>query len=180
MCTIPSYKFVEAPFNLAWGSNLIAKVIAINIKGASIESDAGSGGIILTEPDAPVNLVNLPLITNANSVGLDWQNGANDGGSPVIDYRVSYKTGMNLEFVTLESNIVSLPYTAKPLLVGIYYAFKVQSRNTFGYSEFSDAVIVLVAQIPDAPVEPLTIIDGADLKIDWIAPFEQGSPITSY
>ena len=32
-CTIPSFKFVDAPFNLAWGSNLIAKVIAINIKG---------------------------------------------------------------------------------------------------------------------------------------------------
>lgn len=144
-CTIPSSKFVEAPFSLAWGSSLTAKVVAVNVKGDSIESDAGNGGIILTQPDAPINLVNVPLITNSNSVGLSWEDGANDGGSPVIDYRVSFKDGMSLVFVTLESNVDSLPYTALPLQVGITYTFKVQSRNTFGYSAFSAEVSVLAA-----------------------------------
>jgi hypothetical protein len=47
-CTVPSSKFIAAPFTLTWGSSLYAQVTAINIKGYSIVSDAGNGGIILT------------------------------------------------------------------------------------------------------------------------------------
>jgi len=65
-------------------------VIAINIKGSSISSDAGNGGVILTYPDAPINVQNIASLTNANTIALTWTNGINAGGSPVIDYRVSY------------------------------------------------------------------------------------------
>jgi len=41
---------------LPWGSSIYAKVIAINYYGASVESDAGNGAIILTYPDAPVSV----------------------------------------------------------------------------------------------------------------------------
>ena len=35
-------------------------------------SAAGNGGIILTNPDAPVNLANAPLITRSNQIGITW------------------------------------------------------------------------------------------------------------
>jgi hypothetical protein len=40
-------------------------VTAINIIGSSPQSDEGNGAIILTNPDAPLNLQNVPTITAA-------------------------------------------------------------------------------------------------------------------
>jgi hypothetical protein len=31
-------------------------IVAINIKGSSIESEKGNGAIVITKPDAPVSL----------------------------------------------------------------------------------------------------------------------------
>jgi hypothetical protein len=41
---------------LPWGSNIYAKVLATNIYGDSELSDEGHEAIILTIPDAPINL----------------------------------------------------------------------------------------------------------------------------
>jgi hypothetical protein len=37
-CTIPATVLREAPFNLLWGDNILAKVVAINSYGSSDES----------------------------------------------------------------------------------------------------------------------------------------------
>jgi len=41
-------------------------------------------------PDSPTNLISNSLISNAKIIGLIWDNGYEDGGAPVLDYRVSY------------------------------------------------------------------------------------------
>lgn len=73
-----------------WGASIYAKVIAINIVGNSLISDEGNGAIILTNPDAPTDLANVPAITASEQIGLTWNKGAADGGSPVIDYKITY------------------------------------------------------------------------------------------
>jgi hypothetical protein len=55
-CTIPVDELRVAPFDLIWGSQIMAKVIAINSYGNSSESEIGSGAIIIIKPDAPFNL----------------------------------------------------------------------------------------------------------------------------
>jgi hypothetical protein len=43
-------------------------------------------------PDAPINLQNVPVITTAYQIGLDWSvDGVYDGGSPILDYMLHYK-----------------------------------------------------------------------------------------
>jgi hypothetical protein len=64
-CSIPSVRFTQSPYSLAWGVSIVAKVIAINIKGKSLASDSGNGAILLTIPDAPINLTNVAHLTNA-------------------------------------------------------------------------------------------------------------------
>jgi len=54
------------PFALAWGSDVYAKIIATNIYGDSLMSEAGNGARILTVPDSPVSFADVPSITNAN------------------------------------------------------------------------------------------------------------------
>ena len=74
------------PFSLPWGSSVYAKVTAVNAYGNSLESAAGNYAIILRVPDVPLSLQNVPSVTNRNTIGLLWYEGAQDGGTPVIDY----------------------------------------------------------------------------------------------
>lgn len=40
-------------------------------------------------PDAPKNLANLSAVTSSTQIGISWTQGSYNGGSPVIDYRIS-------------------------------------------------------------------------------------------
>lgn len=55
-CSVPISTLRAAAFNLPWGSEIWAKIVAINLYGESVVSEAGNGAIILTFPDSPVNL----------------------------------------------------------------------------------------------------------------------------
>lgn len=61
-----------------------------NVIGSSGTSPGGNGAVILITPDSPRNVENVPTITNAGQVGLTWSPGSANGGTPVIDYRVSF------------------------------------------------------------------------------------------
>lgn len=78
------------PFNIAWGSSIHAKVRATNVVGSSAYSADGNGAIILTVTDPPVNLANVVTITSGSQIGLTWAPGVNFGGTPLIDYRLTY------------------------------------------------------------------------------------------
>jgi hypothetical protein len=56
-------------------------VIATNIKGSSLQSLSGNGAVILTVPEAPILLSNVPSITSGTQIGLSWSDGLNNGGS---------------------------------------------------------------------------------------------------
>ena len=71
-------------------------------------------------------------------------------------------------------------YTAESLTPGNTYKFKVQSRNSVGYSPFSNEVSILAAQVPSTPEAPLTILSGTSVIISWLVPYNGGSTITSY
>lgn len=95
-CSVPKYTFIEAPFNLPWGSSIYAIITATNAYGTSVDSEAGNGAIILTVPDAPINLANVPSITAGAQIGLVWEDDFSDGGTPIIDYRVWTDQGNNI------------------------------------------------------------------------------------
>jgi hypothetical protein len=50
----------------------------------------GNGAIILTNPDAPINVEETVASRSSSSITFTWQVGAANGGTPVIDYRVTY------------------------------------------------------------------------------------------
>jgi hypothetical protein len=47
------------------------------------------------------------------------------------------------------ANLAATSYLVTGLSVGSTYNFKVDARNAFGYSEFSEIVTTLAAQIPN-------------------------------
>lgn len=106
--------------------------------------------------------------------------GAETGGSPILDYRVLSNSGSGTIYTTLESNILASPYTATSLSVGVTYSFKVQARNEFGYSLDSLVVEILAAEVPSKPLAPVTSFNRETITVDWVAPSSQGSPILYY
>lgn len=125
-CTIPISVLTALPYNLPWGESVWAKVQARNIIGDSPFSDQGNGSVILIIPDAPINLRNLARVTNAYTVGIAWEKGLNEGGTPVIDYVLSYDQGTEeAYYIILADEITELEYTVTNLDPGVYYNFKV-------------------------------------------------------
>lgn len=125
-CLVPISSLIIQPYNIVWGSQIWAKVVAINIKGSSATSDAGTGAIILTNPDAPLALANVAAITLATQIGLTWNIGLKDGGSPVIDYQVSFiDPNVGTGYAILQSGITTTTFTATGLSAGTNYAFVV-------------------------------------------------------
>jgi len=173
-CSIPISVLRSDPFTIDWGSSIHAKVRATNIKGSSAYSADGNGAIILTVTDAPVNLANVVTITSANQVGLTWSPGVNQGGTPLLDYRITYDQGNNNN-VQLVSGLTSTAYTITGLTAGVTYKFFVQARNAFGYSDPSNTLSVLAAQKPNVPDAPVTTIDGSYVKIAWTLSSTGGS-----
>jgi titin len=159
------------------------KVRARNSVGYSLESETIS--IKAAEvPYVPINLVNVPDITTAYQIGLDWDAPTYDGGSPVLDYRLSYKETSSSDWIVYDDAILDTQITVISLTPGVYYDFKVEARNIVGYSDFSDSITELAAQIPDSPtdlanVPEITLADRIGLT--WLAPvFDGGSAILDY
>lgn len=69
---------------------MYSKIIATNLYGDSALSEAGNGAMILLVPNTPINFANNPLVTNKTNIGLTWTDGSNNGGTPILDYRITY------------------------------------------------------------------------------------------
>jgi hypothetical protein len=93
-CYIYLDTLIVEPYSLVLNEEIWAKIIATNFYGDSPFSEPGNDGLTKLIPDAPVNLVNDPIVTDAFSIKFDWVDGASDGGRPVIDYRIFYDQGL--------------------------------------------------------------------------------------
>ena len=98
----------------------------------------------------------------------------------MIDYRITYDQSTG-NFVTLATGVTALTYTTSVILTsGRTYQFKVESRNSVGYSAKSVALSVLAAQIPDQPIAPTIVFNGLSVTISWPIPFDGSTSITGY
>jgi len=158
-------------------------VNARNLVGSSFLSSAIA--IVAAKiPDAPVNLANNEAVTTAYWIGLTWSAGTYNGGSPVLDYQLSYAEASSSVFTIYASGIITTSTTVTSLIPGVTYLFKVISRNVVGYSDFSSSISVLAAQISDPPtslanVESIT--SASQIGLTWLAPaFQGGSLVIDY
>jgi hypothetical protein len=89
-CEIPISVLTASPYHLPWGSNVYSKIIAYNVYGDSEISEPGYEAIILTIPNAPINLAEKVSARTENSITITWSPGTADGGADILDYRISY------------------------------------------------------------------------------------------
>jgi len=168
-----------SPFSLDWGYNIYARIIGYNIYGNSALSDPGFDAIILTNPDPPVSLAETVDSRSKTSITFSWQDGEEDGGAPVIDYRINFDQALD-NYVIRASGITTNSFTATGLTAGLTYKFKVEARNSFDYSAYSQEIAIICATIPSVPATPTTANTNSKILVDWVAPANNGLTITSY
>jgi len=66
------------------------------------------------------------------------------------------------------------------LTPGTQYKFRVESRNSYGYSAYSDEFLVLCASKPDSPTVPTTSVLLDKAIFEWSTPHDNGATITGY
>lgn len=90
---------------------------------------------------------------------------SSEGYSEILDYRISMAvTG---ESFSVLASTVNQYYLAEGLISGTIYDFKIEARNIYGYSEFSNVISLLCAYIPTVPTDVQTFIDGSQARIEW-------------
>lgn len=87
-CLINISTLLVAPYNVDGGDSIYAKVSAVNVYGESSRSVEGNGAYYTRVPDIPVSLAEDTSVRTTSATGLTWSDGVNNGGVPIIDYRV--------------------------------------------------------------------------------------------
>jgi hypothetical protein len=78
------------------------------------------------------------------------------------------------------SSTTSLIFVATGLTSGTTYEFKIEAKNEYGYSEYSETMSLLAAATPEVPISVTTEMAGNQVKVAWQLPSDNGSPITEY
>ena len=76
---------------------------------------------------------------------MSWSAPIFNGGSAVLDYSIFRDQALGSDFIVIESGVTSLNYNATSLTEGSTYKFKVEARNVYGFSTFSNTVSILAA-----------------------------------
>ena len=178
-CTIPVSSLRASPYSLPWGSSVVAKIVAINYFGDSLSSLSGNGAVITTTPDPPTGLLEDYSKRTKSTLALTWTAPVFTGGALIEDYRVSVAE-QGSAFTVLQSGVTSTTYTAISLTAGVTYEFKVEAKNSYGYSSYSDVLQMICAFKPDAPVEVTTENVNSQVKVTWGSSSTNGSPLLGY
>lgn len=90
-CDINISTLRGAPWNIDGGDSIWARVTSLNVYGESANSVDGNGAYFTRVPDAPINLAEDITVRTSSSTGLTWQDGPNNGGISITDYRISMR-----------------------------------------------------------------------------------------
>lgn len=129
------------------GQIIIAKALAHNVKGWSLESTENIVGIVAqTIPtQAPMNFILTP--SSITSVNLSWSaelTNSSCGYSPVTNYTIIFDQGTNT-WVNYDQTS-SDSYSIQGLSQGVVYQYRVQANNIYGAGPVSNVLSSVAAQ----------------------------------
>ena len=180
---------------LTTGTTYSYKVYAINSIGTSTASPEASAtpttGSISSPPAPPTGVVASPA--SATQINLSWSAPSNNGGSPIIGYKIEYRQGTSGTYSILVANTASTAttYSHTGLTTGQVYFYRIYAINSVGASNPSPeasatpTVSSQTAATNSAPGSPVglvaTSVSGTQINLSWSAPSNVGgSPITGY
>lgn len=177
------FEMFSAPFSLAQGANVVAKVEAINAVGFSTPSAEGTGVTVITPPlDKPV--LTRGAATTTTSIVLEWTAITNSGGAAVTGYELLVLSGAN--YIVVNTVIITgTTYTDTGKTPGTTYTYRLRALNAYSVDNnrgvLSDPLDVIAATVP-SQLSPVTTANvGTNVVLSWaVTPSANSSPVTAY
>lgn len=129
---------------------------------------------ILSKPTAPRGVQAVADRDKGGQALVSWGHPADDGGSSITSYLVSWSGG------TLSCN--ATPCTVGGLSNGKGYRFRVQARNGVGLSPYSGTSNVATPDTKPLAVNGVAMSSRGDrvVRVTWPKPVNKGSAIVGY
>ena len=158
------------------------RVFAINSLGTSSVSNVASTVTDASVPGEPRNLV--AIADGMSQIDLLWVAPENDGGSPVVGYRILVSTTDNQWVVLIDNTgTPSTTYSHKGLDAATTRSYQVLAINEVGAGPNSNiATATTEAVRPNPPTRLRATADGPhQIDLEWTVPeFTGGVPVTGY
>jgi hypothetical protein len=134
-----------------------------------------------THPTVPsVVPRNSPSSITASSASLTWEFPSDDGGRSIDEWLVMWrKVGTS---TWSEAGSLDREHTVTGLDPATEYEWKVQAKNSVGYSVLQDPGFnwTTSTTLPSAPTRPGTAPGLDSCTVFWVTPASNGSTITGY
>ncbi|CUR52285.1 protein of unknown function [Nitrosotalea devaniterrae] len=142
------------------------QVFAINPVGTSSASNTASAttGAQMSAPQSPTGLV--ASSASATTINLHWSAPGNNGGSPIIGYKIERSTqGGAWSTLVPNTNNQSTTYSDTGLLPLMTYSYRVSAINSVGTSSASNT-----ASTTTHLVGPILVPGGQAISLGILAP----------
>ena len=134
-------------------------------------------------PASPGAPTGITATSGSGSATISWI-APNNGGSPITAYVVTPFVGTTAQ---IPVQVTGSPPATTTVLTGLTpntaYTFKVSATNAVGTgpsSAASNSVIIGADTVPATPTNVSASAGNTTATVSWTAPFNGGSPITSY
>jgi fibronectin type 3 domain-containing protein len=138
--------------------------------------------VLFTPPRSPGQATNVSATAGSRQATVNWSAPASDGGSAISEYRITPYIGASAQTPVS----VAAPASSKTvtgLTPGTDYTFTVTPVNAVGAgpeSVPSNAVTATAAAVPDAPTGVTAAARNQSALVSWVAPTNDGGPMSSY
>jgi hypothetical protein len=157
-------------------------VTATNAIGTGPASTASSA-VTPTAPTAPAAPTGVSATAGNGTATVNWTAPAN-GGSPITSYTITPYIGTTAQLpTTIFGSPPATSTTITGLTNGTTYTFAVTATNAIGTgppSSSSNAVTPTGPTAPAAPTGVSATAGNGTATVNWTAPANGGSPLTSY
>jgi titin len=162
---------------LTTGKTYTYVVSALFTLGASPKSNEASATPLTTStapppsqptanpPGAPTGL--SAIATSATSISLSWNAPANNGGSPIVGYKIEVKNGTSYQTLVSSTQNATTKYTHTNLKTDVTYYYRVYAINSAGLSVASAEASATPKAISTPPQtsKPPSAPTGLDVKL---------------
>ncbi|HUT06286.1 MAG TPA: fibronectin type III domain-containing protein, partial [Nitrosopumilaceae archaeon] len=157
-------------------------VLAVNSAGTSADSNVAIAKPVIPT-STPQPITDLVAVPGNGKMRLSWT-APFDNGAPITSYKVvMWKTGSDV--ITTYPNLgTSTATSITELTNGVSYSFMIYAVNSVGTSAESNVAtakpVTSASTAPRPITDLITLSRDGNARLIWTAPFDNGTPITSY
>lgn len=160
-----------------------SKTFKFQVKATTSGGSITSGSSYLTlaaVPSKPAVPENVASKTNSKQITVQFGTVLpNDGGSPITNIQLWMDDGAGGDFVNLLggdfASLRTVMTVTDNIVAGQYYRFRYRCQNQNGFSDFSDIIYILAAEVPEKPKAPkLLAATATSIELQFFKPVDNG------